>query len=144
MRSGYAVLVLFISFAPASAQQAAPPTRALDGVRVASTYSGTGPSRMAARGLAVLPPPMNVGAHDPDVRLAAGTNELIAGRKLSVTGGVIGAVVGAAAGVALACLANRDSYGVYCAGQDDAKLVIGGVIGAGVGGFIGAWLLGER
>lgn len=65
-------------------------------------------------------------------------------RDASVTGGVIGAVIGAAVGTALACFANRDSYGVYCAGQSDTKLVIGAVIGGGIGGYIGAVVIGRR
>jgi hypothetical protein len=49
-------------------------------------------------------------------------------------------VLGAAVGGALACFANRDDYGVYCGGQNDTVVVIGAVIGAGVGGWIGAVL----
>ncbi len=70
--------------------------------------------------------------------------EVSEGRPFSVTWGIVGGVLGAAAGgFALGCLANRDSYGVLCAGQNDTKLAIGAVTGGLAGAALGA-LLGRR
>ncbi len=61
-----------------------------------------------------------------------------------MTWGIVGGVLGAAAGgFALGCLANRDSYGVLCGGQNDTKLAIGAVTGGLAGAALGA-LLGRR
>jgi hypothetical protein len=57
--------------------------------------------------------------------------------KWAVLGGLAGGAVGAFAG---GCLANKDDYGVLCAGQDDTRYVIGGAAGGLVGGAVGAWL----
>ena len=54
--------------------------------------------------------------------------------------GVVGAIAFAGIGGVAACAANRDSYGVFCAGQDDTKIVIGAVLGGLVGGTLGALL----
>ena len=59
------------------------------------------------------------------------------GRRPSIAGGVVGFVVGAAAGVGVACMANRDSYGVPCVGDNDAPFLLG----VGLGGTAGAVLL---
>jgi hypothetical protein len=66
--------------------------------------------------------------------------ELSRGRKPSVPGGIAGLVLGAAAGGAVGCLANRDSYGVFCAGQSDTKVVVGAVVGGAAGATLGALL----
>jgi hypothetical protein len=57
--------------------------------------------------------------------------------KWAVLGGLAGGAVGAFAG---GCLANKDDYGVLCAGQDDKKYVVGAAVGGLVGGALGAWL----
>jgi hypothetical protein len=62
------------------------------------------------------------------------------GRRYSVAGGIGGLVLGAAAGGALGCLANKDGYGVFCGGQDDAKVVLGAAVGAAAGAVLGAVL----
>lgn len=62
------------------------------------------------------------------------------GRKLSVTGGVLGLLVGGAGGAALGCLANRDDYGVFCGGQSDTKVVVGAALGGAAGAALGAIL----
>ncbi len=70
--------------------------------------------------------------------------EVSRGRKPSTVGGAIGAVLGGLSGAfAAGCLANRDDYGVLCGGQDDTKLVDGGLVGGAVGATVGA-LLGRR
>jgi hypothetical protein len=63
------------------------------------------------------------------------------GRHLSVLGGVLGLIVGVAAGAAVACDANRDSYGVFCGGQNDTKVVVGSGLGGAAGATAGAFLL---
>ena len=61
------------------------------------------------------------------------------GRKTSKTRVILGAVVGGAVGsVAMGCLANKDDYGVACAGQDDTKYLVGGILGGVAGGLLGA------
>lgn len=62
------------------------------------------------------------------------------GRRRNVGAAIAGAVLGAAVGGVTACHFNRDSYGVFCAGQSDTKIVIGSLIGAAVGATIGAVL----
>jgi len=61
-------------------------------------------------------------------------------RRPNYLAGAIGLVVGAAAGGAVACLANRDDYGVYCAGQDDTKVAVGVALGGVAGAVAGALL----
>ncbi len=60
------------------------------------------------------------------------------GKKPNVPGGIIGALLGVAVGGAVGCLANKDDYGVYCAGQDDTKVIVGAVVGGLAGIAIGA------
>jgi hypothetical protein len=66
--------------------------------------------------------------------------EVSRGRKPGIAGGVVGFLLGAAAGGAVACMANRDDYGVFCGGQDDAKLVVGAAVGGAAGAALGALL----
>jgi hypothetical protein len=61
-------------------------------------------------------------------------------RHANVTGGIIGFVVGAAAGATVGCLANKDDYGVFCAGQNDTKVVVGALVGGVAGAAVGALL----
>lgn len=61
-------------------------------------------------------------------------------RRPNYLAGAIGLVIGAGAGGALACLANRDDYGVYCAGQDDTKVAVGAAMGGVAGALAGALL----
>lgn len=63
------------------------------------------------------------------------------GDRLSVIGGFAGLLLGVAAGGAAGCAANRDSYGVFCGGQDDTKVVVGAALGGLAGAALGAWLL---
>lgn len=62
------------------------------------------------------------------------------GRRPNVVAGVIGAVLGAGIGGVVGCAANADSYGVFCGGQDDTKVVVGASAGAVLGGLAGALL----
>ncbi len=67
--------------------------------------------------------------------------EVSRGHKPSIVGGVAGFVLGGAIGaLALGCLANRDDYGVVCAGQNDTKFWTGAIGGGAVMGLLGAWL----
>lgn len=66
--------------------------------------------------------------------------ELSRGRKLNVVGGAVGSIVGIAVGAAIACDANRDSYGVFCGGQNDTKVAVGAGIGGVAGAVLGAFL----
>jgi hypothetical protein len=66
--------------------------------------------------------------------------EVSEGRRLSVTAGVIGFLLGGAAGSALGCAANRDDYGVFCAGQSDTKVFTGALLGGLGGAALGAIL----
>ena len=67
--------------------------------------------------------------------------EVSSGRRVSRRWTILGAVAGGAVGAVVGgCLANKDDYGVACAGQDDTKYLIGGVVGGVVGGALGAWL----
>ena len=66
--------------------------------------------------------------------------EASSGRKPSIVAGVLGAVLGAGIGGVIGCAANRDSYGVFCGGQSDTKVVVGAVIGGLVGGGAGLLL----
>lgn len=63
------------------------------------------------------------------------------GRRPGIPGGVLGFIVGVGVGGVVVCLLNRDSYGVFCAGQSDAKLVVGVGLGGGIGAVLGAFLL---
>jgi hypothetical protein len=67
--------------------------------------------------------------------------EVSQGRHVSRRWVVVGAVAGGLAGALVGgCLTNKDDYGVACAGQDDTKYVIGGLVGGVAGGALGAWL----
>jgi hypothetical protein len=65
-------------------------------------------------------------------------------RRPSVVGGVVGFVLGAAAGGLVGCAANRDSYGVFCAGQNDTKVFVGAAIGGIAGATAGALIFARR
>jgi hypothetical protein len=69
-----------------------------------------------------------------------GRVEVSHGRKPGLAGGVVGLVLGGAAGGLLACTANRDDYGVFCAGQNDSKLIVGAALGGAAGAVLGALL----
>jgi hypothetical protein len=64
--------------------------------------------------------------------------------RLSVAGGVGGFLVGAAVGALVACHFNRDSYDVFCAGQNDTKVAIGAVLGGTAGAALGSYLFRSR
>ena len=66
--------------------------------------------------------------------------EQSAGRKPNIVTGAVGLLLGAAIGGVVACADNRDSYGVFCAGQNDTKIAVGAVIGGITGGALGAFL----
>ena len=67
--------------------------------------------------------------------------EASSGRKPSIVAGVVGALLGAGIGGAIGCAANRDSYGVFCGGQSDTKVVVGAVVGGVVLGGAGLLLI---
>jgi MFS family permease len=69
-----------------------------------------------------------------------GRLEQSAGRKPNLVTGAIGLLLGAAIGGVVACADNRDSYGVFCAGQNDTKVAVGAAIGGVTGGALGAYL----
>jgi hypothetical protein len=67
--------------------------------------------------------------------------EVSRGRRASARWTALGAVAGGTVGaLGAGCLANKDDYGVLCAGQDDTKYLIGGLVGGLAGGALGAWL----
>ncbi|HSK18453.1 MAG TPA: hypothetical protein VK912_04895 [Longimicrobiales bacterium] len=137
MRIAVMLIMILMPFSSAAAQQVVPN---------ASMTGTAGPSMDRTlrwdnlRYPAGMIPRMVTGADQSIAPRPALQFELDSDRSWSVTGAVVGAVAGAAVGVALGCLANRDSYGVYCGGQSDTKLVIGGLLGAGAGAWIGAVL----
>ena len=61
-------------------------------------------------------------------------------RRPSVVGGIVGLLVGGATGGLAGCAANRDSYGVFCAGQSDTKVAVGAALGGIAGAAVGALL----
>jgi hypothetical protein len=67
--------------------------------------------------------------------------EASGGRQPGTLAAVAGFVLGASLGGVLGCAVNRDSYGVFCGGQNDTKVAlgagIGGVAGAAAGAFLG-------
>jgi hypothetical protein len=69
-----------------------------------------------------------------------GRLEQSAGRKPNLVTGAIGLLLGAAIGGVVACADNRDSYGVFCAGQNDTKVAVGAAIGGVTGGVLGAYM----
>ena len=66
------------------------------------------------------------------------------GRTTSVTGGVVGFLLGGVVGTALSCLANRDSYGVPCAGGSDTKFILGISVGGAAGALLGSFAFGKE
>lgn len=140
VRTAIMLIMLVMPLSSAAAQQA------VTDASTTGTIAGTAPLPEAAmrwdiiRYPSTVIPRMATGADQSIARRHALQIELDSDRSWSVTGAVVGAVAGAAVGVAIGCLANRDSYGVYCGGQSDTKLVIGGLLGAGAGAWIGAVL----
>ena len=61
-------------------------------------------------------------------------------RAPSLLGGAVGLVVGSALGGVAGCAVNRDSYGVFCGGQSDTKVVAGAAVGGIAGAALGAFL----
>ncbi|HSL68632.1 MAG TPA: hypothetical protein VK864_00255 [Longimicrobiales bacterium] len=57
----------------------------------------------------------------------------------SLAGGALGLLLGGAIGATIGCAANRDSYGVFCAGQSDTKVAVGTAIGGIAGAALGAY-----
>jgi hypothetical protein len=139
MRIRFLLLALLVPLSPAAAQQDITLAVASSPADTARS-PGPGAPFVAQRLYGTVLPAAVAAGYRPAPFHAAGMVELRQDRELSITGGIVGALLGAAVGGALACLANRDSYGAYCAGQNDTVLVIGVVIGAGVGGWIGAVL----
>jgi hypothetical protein len=139
MRIRFLLLALLVPLSPAAAQQDI--TLATASSPVDSARSpGAGAPLVAQPLYGTVLPAAVTAAHLPAPFLATGMVELRQDRELSITGGIVGALLGAAVGGALACLANRDSYGLLCFGDNDTVMVFGVVIGAGVGGWIGATL----
>jgi hypothetical protein len=67
--------------------------------------------------------------------------EVSLGRRPSLLRATLGFLIGGTVGFfAVGCLANRDSYGVLCLGQDDSKCLIGAVAGGLAGAAIAALL----
>jgi hypothetical protein len=66
--------------------------------------------------------------------------ELSTGRSPGLAGGIVGGLLGVGVGGFLGCVANRDSYGVLCGGQDDTKVIVGAALGGLAGGLAGALL----
>jgi hypothetical protein len=62
------------------------------------------------------------------------------GKSFGIAGGIIGALLGTGVGMVAGCLVNQDDYGVFCGGQDDTKVIVGGVLGGVSGGILGALL----
>lgn len=66
--------------------------------------------------------------------------EFSRGRRPGVVGGVVGFLAGAVLGGVIGCAANRDSYGVFCGGQDDTTVFGAAALGGVAGGAAGALL----
>lgn len=66
--------------------------------------------------------------------------ELSTGHSPGIVGGIVGALLGVGVGGFLGCVANQDSYGVLCGGQDDTKVIVGATLGGLAGGLAGALL----
>jgi hypothetical protein len=113
------------------------------GTRLRVTVSRLSPQTRIARFEALTDSTLVLSA-DAVPRIVALTDisrvEWSQGRKLSILGGALGLLVGVAAGAAIACDANRDSYGVFCGGQNDTKVVTGAVLGGVALGSGGALL----
>jgi hypothetical protein len=61
-------------------------------------------------------------------------------RKPNWLTGALGLVLGVGLGGVAGCAVNNDSYGVFCGGQDDTKVVAGAAIGGTLGAAAGALL----
>jgi len=123
-----------------------PPSRLEPGARVRVEESSAGSPRFGAwEGLREGQLLLRIDDASLRIPLSAVRRvDVSRGRKLSKKGGILGAAVGGAVGaVAMGCLANKDDYGVACAGQDDTKYVVGALVGGLVGGALGA-LIGRR
>jgi len=101
----------------------------------------------------IAPGPVNVGrfeAVNDSALLLSGTPaiplqnirrlEVSGGRQRNLVTGIAGLILGIAVGGVLGCAANRDSYGVFCAGQDDTRVALGAAIGGVTGAAAGAFL----
>jgi len=116
-------------------------SRVVPGVQVRITRLGPDPQRVIDVFRGLTDSTLLVGAPSAprSIPLAAiGRLEWQDGRKPSLVGGIVGLVLGFGAGGALGCAANRDSYGVYCAGQSDTKVVLGAALGGVAGAAVGA------
>jgi hypothetical protein len=91
----------------------------------------------------LLAPAAAAAAAVPDVPRAP-VLDRAEGRRLSVAGGVGGFLVGAVVGGLVACHFNRDSYDVFCAGQNDTKVFVGAVVGGASGAALGSYLFRSR
>lgn len=137
-----ALTVLCAAVTAARAQERPP---LVPGARIRVTVSGPGPRTQVGTFQALTDTTLQLqtGSGPLGLRLAAIDRlEVSGGRRLSIPGGVAGLVVGAVAGGALGCLANKDSYGVYCGGQDDTKVMLGAVVVGAAGAVLGAVLFG--
>jgi hypothetical protein len=133
MRIMFLIPVLLMPLSSVAAQEGVPKSARNGPVRIMEPAGGQPWNPTYA-----MAAPLAVRATDAVPRLPV--LDVDTARTWSMTGAVVGAVVGAAVGGALGCLANRDSYGVFCGGQSDTKVVIGAVLGAGAGAWIGAVL----
>lgn len=135
-----ALFALGMAVPPAAAQQSSSLT---PGARLRVTLLGPGPRIQVGYLRAMDDSTLTLGTAGSATAIPLASIdhlELSRGRKLSVPGGVAGLLLGAAAGGTLGCLANKDSYGVFCAGQDDTKLIVGAVLGGAAGATLGALL----
>jgi hypothetical protein len=140
LRIRLAILALCCPFVPLDAQeviQLTPATR----LRVTAETAGGLVQTGTYRALTDTTLSLFTGGSVLSIPLASISRvELSRGRKPSIAGGVAGLVLGGAAGGALACMANRDDYGVFCGGQDDSKLIVGAALGGVAGTALGALL----
>lgn len=97
----------------------------------------TGTNGGIASGLLVLNTPAGVSSIAlPDIHRL----ERSRGRRPGLAGGIVGFLLGGAVGGVAGCAANRDSYGVFCGGQSDTKVVVGAAAGGLAGAALGALL----
>jgi hypothetical protein len=61
-------------------------------------------------------------------------------RSPNLLGGALGFLLGVGLGGVAGCALNNDSYGVFCGGQDDTKVMVGAVLGGTLGAAAGALL----
>lgn len=59
------------------------------------------------------------------------------GKHPNIAAVVISGIIGAGIGGIVGCAANADSYGVFCGGQNDTKVVVGAGVGAITAAVIG-------